>query len=560
MHKQKSILVSVALAATLLASGLAPAGAASPGPDRKIDPQLLSQAQAQPAATFDVIVQAQPQALPAAAARRSQQMADRVRAVGGTPRRALGLIGATSARITGRLLTALAAQPDVAYVSEDQPVRMHAAASDSASAFVLEDDTLAAWQTAGVDGTGVTVAVLDSGVAPHSDLAGRIVAAVDLTQGTAVVAPADAGGHGTHVAGIVAGNGAPTPATATSPAAPGRTGVAPGAKIVSLRVLDSQGHGSLSTVIAGIQWAVQHRRDYNIRVLNLSLGAHPSGSYQADPLAAMAEVAVRTGITVVAAAGNDGPAAGGASTIASPGYDPFVLAVGALDDNATLGTGDDVPAPFTSQGPTNDGVAKPDLAAYGRKIVSLRVPGSTLDQLYPDRVTDTNYFRLSGTSQAAPQVAGAAALLLQKNPGLSPAGVRDVLLRTTRPVPNASPTLIGVGALDIGAALANPTSRATFGKMRVADAFARMVYPLIKDTQPLVFVDPNYNGGVDSKGISWSNISWGNVSWDQITWGNVAWDNISWGNVAWDNISWDSATWDSSGDWDSSGQLSTLLD
>jgi serine protease AprX len=205
-------------------------------------------------------------------------------------------------------------------------------------------------------------------------------------------------------------------------------------------------------------------------------------------------------------------------------------------------------------------VAKPDLAAYGRKIVSLRVPGSTLDGLYPDRVTDTNYFRLSGTSQAAPQVAGAAALLLQKNPGLSPAGVRDVLLRTTRPVPNASPTLIGVGALDIGAALANPTSRATFGKMRVADAFARMVYPLIKDTQPLVFVDPNYNGGVDSKGISWSNISWGNVSWDQITWGNVAWDNISWGNVAWDNISWDSATWDSSSEWDSAGQLSTLVD
>ena len=554
-----AVLVPSLLAVlALMVSSVPPLQAAPPTARGKIDPALVARIAANPAATYDVIVQAQHVTATSGVAQRSQRMAERVRTVGGSPRRALGLLGATSARLSGRAIAALAAQPDVEYINEDTTVRLSSTvATDTASIYAQADGAAAAWQTAGVDGTGVAVAVIDSGIAPNPDIAARILVSVDLTLGTGLVSAGDAGGHGTHVAGIIAGNGPAIPATLLSPATPGRTGVAPNANLISLRVLDANGAGKLSDVIAALQWAIQHRAQYNIRVINLSLGAPATTSYLADPLAAMAEIAWHAGITVVTAAGNLGPAAG---TITTPAYDPFVIAVGAIDDAGSPAPGDDVVAPFTSVGPSFDGLMKPDLAAPGRRIVSLRVPGSTLDLLLPERIVETNYFRLSGTSQAAPQVAGAAALLLQKNGGLKPDQVKDILTRSARQVTGASVAQVGAGALDINAALLNATSTARPNRARVSDAFARMVYPLIKGTQPLLFRDLSFNGGVDSKGVAWSNVTWNNVTWDNVTWDNVSWENVTWDNVTWDNVTWDNTTWDTGAAWDTTSQLNILPD
>ena len=554
-----AVLVPSLLAVlALMVSSVPPLQAAPPTARGKIDPALVARIAANPAATYDVIVQAQHVTATSGVAQRSQRMAERVRTVGGSPRRALGLLGATSARLSGRAIAALAAQPDVEYINEDTTVRLSSTvATDTASIYAQADGAAAAWQTAGVDGTGVAVAVIDSGIAPNPDIAARILVSVDLTLGTGLVSAGDPGGHGTHVAGIIAGNGPAIPATLLTPATPGRTGVAPNANLISLRVLDANGAGKLSDVIAALQWAIQHRAQYNIRVINLSLGAPATTSYLADPLAAMAEIAWHAGITVVTAAGNLGPAAG---TITTPAYDPFVIAVGAIDDAGSPAPGDDVVAPFTSVGPSFDGLMKPDLAAPGRRIVSLRVPGSTLDLLLPERIVETNYFRLSGTSQAAPQVAGAAALLLQKNGGLKPDQVKDILTRSARQVTGASVAQVGAGALDINAALLNATSTARPNRARVSDAFARMVYPLIKGTQPLLFRDLSFNGGVDSKGVAWSNVTWDNVSWDNVTWDNVSWENVTWDNVTWDNVTWDNTTWDTGAAWDTTSQLNILPD
>ena len=554
-----AVLVPSLLAVlALMVSSVPPLQAAPPTARGKIDPALVARIAANPAATYDVIVQAQHVTATSGVAQRSQRMAERVRTVGGSPRRALGLLGATSARLSGRAIAALAAQPDVEYINEDTTVRLSSTvATDTASIYAQADGAAAAWQTAGVDGTGVAVAVIDSGIAPNPDIAARILVSVDLTLGTGLVSAGDPGGHGTHVAGIIAGNGPAIPATLLTPATPGRTGVAPNANLISLRVLDANGAGKLSDVIAALQWAIQHRAQYNIRVINLSLGAPATTSYLADPLAAMAEIAWHAGITVVTAAGNLGPAAG---TITTPAYDPFVIAVGAIDDAGSPAPGDDVVAPFTSVGPSFDGLMKPDLAAPGRRVVSLRVPGSTLDLLLPERIVETNYFRLSGTSQAAPQVAGAAALLLQKNGGLKPDQVKDILTRSARQVTGASVAQVGAGALDINAALLNATSTARPNRARVSDAFARMVYPLIKGTQPLLFRDLSFNGGVDSKGVAWSNVTWNNVTWDNVTWDNVSWENVTWDNVTWDNVTWDNTTWDTGAAWDTTSQLNILPD
>ena len=189
----------------------------------------------------------------------------------------------------------------------------------------------------------VGVAILDSGIAPHPDLAGRIVAAVDFTSGAggALVPPADPGGHGTHVAGIVAGDG-----TASGGA---YAGVAPGANLIDVRVIGASGSTNVSTLIAGMQWVLAHRADYNIRVVNLSAGGPSTTSYRDDPLAAAAEVLVFAGITVVVSAGNEGPQA---RTITSPGSDPYVITVGGIDDNGTATTADDALASWSSRGVT----------------------------------------------------------------------------------------------------------------------------------------------------------------------------------------------------------------
>ncbi len=298
----------------------------------------------------------------------------------------------------------------------------------------------------GVNGQGIGVAIVDSGISPHAALTGKVVANVSLITGDPSVL--DAFGHGTHVAGIIAGNGT----AATSVTGLFNGGVAPGVQLVNVRVLGADGVGRTSDVIAGIQWAIANRARYNIRVINLSLG-HPVMEPSAtDPLCEVVADAYHAGIVVVAAAGNDGVTADGTRVlggITSPGNSPWAITVGSLNTWGTVKRSDDTLTTYSSRGPTRfEGTVKPDVAAPGNKIVSLEANGSNIPLEYPYLHRAGNgsnsYMQLSGTSMAAPMVSGGVALLLQGTPGMNPSQVKMALQAGATYMPDAG--LMGAGA------------------------------------------------------------------------------------------------------------------
>lgn len=266
-----------------------------------------------------------------------------------------------------------------------------------------------------VSGKGVTIAVIDTGIYPHQDLNGRIKAFKDLTGNK--TAPYDDNGHGTHCAGDAAGNGA---------ASNGKyKGLAPEAELIGVKVLTKTGSGYLSTVMAGVQWCIDNKDQYNIRVITMSLGSSATVPAAEDPVVKMVEKAWDQGIVVVIAAGNEGP---DGSTISSPGISPKVITVGAMDDKNTVVRSDDLAADFSSRGPTIDGLAKPDILSPGVNIISLRSYNSYLDKTNKSLRVDKDYFSLSGTSMATPICAGVVALILQIYPNLTPDQIKQRLL------------------------------------------------------------------------------------------------------------------------------------
>lgn len=320
-------------------------------------------------------------------------------------------LGVVSGRIRLSALRQLCRHAGVSRIHMDREVR---ALLDTAAPSVGAIDA----QTSGYTGIGVTIAVIDTGIYPHPDLTrpvNRIAGFKDFVNGRTTAY--DDNGHGTHVAGDAAGNGYQSDGRYRGPA--------PKARLVGVKVLDRQGSGSLSTVIAGIDWCIRNRDRYGIRIISMSLGAPAVSSYKDDPVCRAVEAAERAGIVVVAAAGNDGP---GRSTIASPGISPYAITVGADDDRSTTATGDDTIAPFSSRGPTIDGLTKPDVVSPGVNVVSLRSPRSYLDGVESNARVGKWYFNLSGTSMAAPLVAGTIAQLLQANSALTPEQVKQLLV------------------------------------------------------------------------------------------------------------------------------------
>jgi serine protease AprX len=467
----------------------------------------------------------------------------------GRPAGTLPIVNGAAGWATAAGIEAISLAPGVLYVHEDALVRPLAApdprtiASESLTArYPREVGADRAWH-AGLTGRGVTVAVLDSGIAPDPDLVeptSRIVAAVDFVGDRDPAGPtgADPGGHGTHVAGVLAGNGARSGGEIV--------GVAPEAGLVDVRVLNGQGTGRVSSIVRGLQWVVANRARHNIRIVNLSLGAPAPRSYRLDPLAAAAEIAWRRGLVVVAAAGNGGA---GQATVHSPGIDPYLITVGATDDRETVALADDELAFFSSWGTPPDSTSKPDLVAPGRRIVSIRTPGSYLDRLYPDRVVAASngaqYFRLTGTSAATPMVAGAAALVLQRQPGLSPDQVKAILVGTTRSYggpPPPDPAADGAGLLDAYAAATSAPRGAANQALRPAAGAARAFYPVLYG-QRLVWRDPLRGG------LLWSLLSWISLGWDDGVWDNLRWDAFQWEDGVWDDGVWDDGVWDD-GVWD----------
>jgi serine protease AprX len=449
------------------------------------------------------------------------------------------IISGASGRLSASAIQALAKNPNVAAIYEDAPIRRKAVGSDLKTAYPAEINAPAAWQQ-NMTGAGVAVAVLDSGINPDFDLSGRILTAVNFAD--PLTTTADPGGHGTHVAGIIAGNGKRSEGQ--------YVGVAPRANLVDVRVLDAQGNGSASSVIAGLQWTISHAAQYGIRVVNLSLGATPLTDYIHDPVAAAAEVAWLSGLVVVTAAGNTGVA------IDTPGVDPHVLTVGALDDQGTAPLLDDTLPAWTAWGTPIGSTAKPDIVAPGRRIVSIRSPGSTLDVLHPDRVVTASdgqtYFRLSGTSMATGVASGVVALLLQAHPELKPNQVKAILTGTAAPFGQSTGVSVpgpvaGAGNLNAQAAIQAPAVAPTNVGLRVADPAAEGLYALLNG-QPLVWKDPTLNG-IDWTQYTWANLVWSDAAWDNLAWDNFAWDTLAWSSLTWSNFAWDAIAWND-GAWD----------
>jgi len=490
---------------------------------------------------------------------------------GGKLKRQLGHFRGALYTVSAARLAELANDPNVAYVTPDR--QLHGS-STTASAWTLDyhNETIntAAAVALGLDGTGIGVAVIDSGIANVSDLnSNNVVYSQDFT-GDTVNGAADQYGHGTHVTGIIAGSG-----NASTGANDFYTfkGIAPNVSIVNLRVLDANGNGNTSDVISAIQAAIQLQSTYNIKVINLSLGGPIWESYTLDPLCQAVEQAWQSGITVVVAAGNYGrdnnAGNNGYGTITSPGNDPYVITVGAMNTEGTADRTDDIIASYSSKGPSlGDAIVKPDLVAPGNLIVSLYTaadglnvqnPGNeiptSLYQTNGTSVASGSYFILSGTSMATPMVSGAAALLLQQNPNLTPDQVKATLMFTafknlqqyaTITDSTTSQTFseqadiftVGAGYLDIQAALANTTlAPATLGS-----AMSPSVVPdgngnfVLTSNGPSVLGSNSESGDMILWGTSgiWGNmILWGTGSTEgeMILWGtnSTTSDMILWG-------------------------------
>jgi subtilisin family serine protease len=386
--------------------------------------------------------------------------------LGGTVTRPLEIIDGFAATLPAGAAEELAALPEVRSVTPDTRVRVQFEGPDSTRAAAgrsVYRDTVGADRMGalGYNGNGVVVALIDTGVADVTDLAGRTVEVsggllgrdrrcVDLSgEGHCD----DSYGHGTFMAGLIAGSGHASHGA--------HTGVAPGAKILSVKIAGRDGAADVSGVLAAIQWVVSYKDTYDIRVLNLSLGTDSTNSYRTDPFNQAVQRAWDAGIAVVVAASNRGPEPG---TIGKPGDDPMVMTVGAIDDQGTATPDDDRLPDFSSRGPTaGDGLPKPDLVAPGAWVTSLRSPGSLIDS---ETGGGDDYVRGSGTSMAAAVVSGVAALTLAAAPSMTPDRVKFALTETAVQVASTDRNAVGAGVPAPAAALEAPEGTANQGVER----------------------------------------------------------------------------------------------
>lgn len=505
--------------------------------------------------------------------------------------------GASFTSVSTETINHLAQDPDVAYVAPDRPVH-------GASNFDFVPETVNApwaWSQMNLDGSGVGVAVIDSGVTPVGDLywynpstgayGSRIVYSQSFVPGTKDTN--DYYGHGTHVAGIIASAGWFSTGTHFYHTF---KGIAPNVNIINLRALDQNGSGTDSSVIAAIDAAIRLRSKYNIRVINLSLGRQVYESYTQDPLCQAVEAAWKAGIVVVVAAGNQGrnnsAGTNGYGTIAAPGNDPYVITVGAMNTRSTPDRGDDTIASYSSKGPTAfDHIVKPDIVAPGNRVISTLSPQSQLphqysatDVLIPEyadsavqqflfNYTQSDlspaYMRLSGTSMATPVVSGAVALMLQANPKLTPDTVKARLMKSaTKFSPSASTMsvdpqtdqtyveyydvfTVGAGYLDIQRALTNldtfPTGLNATSPTANYDAATGKVY-LVSNGSSLW----------DSSVVWGESVVWGQYEFSDST---VDGQSVVWGeSVVWGDATQDgfSVVWGSSVVWGQLAQSTAL--
>ncbi|WP_170182516.1 S8 family serine peptidase [Blastococcus colisei] len=538
-----------------------------------------------------------------------------VAAFGGSVSRQLGIIGGFTADVPVDRVDALRAVPGVQSVTENAGLALQSTDVESqlaqpGSLYTIANEVTGAsamWD-AGFTGEGVDVAVIDSGTVPVDGFTapGKLVYGPDLSfeVGTPLE-NLDTNGHGTHMAGIIAGRD-DAATGAYSGDSSNFVGMAPDARIVSIKVADALGHTDVSQAIAAIDWVVEHGDDngLNVRVVNMSFGTDGVQSYHLDPLAYAAEQAWHKGIVVVVAVGNEGF---GTGRVNNPATDPYVIAVGSNDAKGTADPADDVVSAFSNDG---DGTRNPDVVAPGERVVSLRSPNSFLDQEAPAARIGERLFRGSGTSQAAAVVSGAAALLIDQRPDITPDEVKALLMGTATTLPNATARQQGAGLIDLAAAMNAPTpenavqsyprstgagsldaargsvvvevdGQAVTGEVDVAGkaigqsnaqnlakgvkervdkqarghaaAIGRMPahkqareiakLPAAQKAKVIDALPPGQRNKVLAQMPAEEQAALSGVTWSGVTWSGVTWSGVTWSGVTWSGVTWSGVTW-----------------
>jgi serine protease AprX len=546
--RMAGIVLTLVTAIVVIAPGIAPGGPrVDPGPDAAVVVRTLAGSESAVAAE--------------------------VARLGGTVTAPLGIIHGFAATLSRAAIDALRADPSVVSVSPDAPL---SPASDSydpsgdvnSMASTTDYSGATAWWRAGYTGAGVDVVLIDTGVAPVEGLNGtnKVVYGPDLSVESQApnLTGLDTYGHGTFMAGLIAGHEGTLQAPYDQAPASAYRGMAPDARIVSIKVGTADGGTDVSQVIAAIDWVVQHAQDpgFNMRIINLSYGTNSTQSYVLDPLAYAAEVAWDNGIVVVAAGGNYGfqNHMNNAPALADPAYDPYLIAVGSTDPNGTATMSDDTVADF-SPWPKRGATRGVDLVAPGSHLQGLRVPNSYIDVNHPSGRIGDRYLRGSGTSESAALVSGAAALILQKYPNAVPDRVKKLLTSTGVQIYGKAQA-IGGGELQMSRALTAglPYSVQTWipsagtGSLELSRGSDHLTADGVtltgeQDIMGMPF-DSVAMAALEALGKSWSGGVWNGKSWSGVSWSGNSWSGVSWSGVSWSGNSWSGKSW-SAADWTS---------
>jgi serine protease AprX len=505
--RKRHLVVLVSVIALIASFASSPAQAKDKGPKALVPQDLYAQAVANPAQLFNVIVQG------SKGSKSDNVNADLAQAQKDKPGVAKGLyrkfrsISGVAATVSGAQLVALAEKKSTGVITLD--TKTTAQGDFTSTQLWPEVSQLTSyWQQANAPGaaTAPTIAFLDSGIdAGNPAFGGRVLDQENFYSGSDPNSPGDGLGHGTFAAGIAAGADA------------GHAGGTPNAGLVSLDVLDNQGAGSTSDMIAALDWVLQNKATYHIGVVNISIADSASGVQYA------------------------------------PANDPFIMTVGATDTNNTVSTADDFAAPWSAWGATNDGFRKPEISAPGRYMEGPVPAGSTLPGLMPDRVTSPGYMWMSGTSFSAPVVAAAAAYVLALHPSWTPDQVKGALMETAADQTGYT----GGGAMGVGEVQA--AAAATTADGNANPNLGLNQYVGVDPTTGLnqfngdawttaATNDPTWNA------MSWASMSWASSSWSTMSWASMSWASMSWASMSWASMSWASMSW-ASQSWASSTRL-----
>ena len=506
--KLMTILSTLVVAVTVIAGTAVPASAT----ERLayVTPSLLVEASSNPDRLFNVIVQAAPGKSTADVAGEVTKVQKDVPGNGSSLKRRFLSIEGTSATLTGKQILQLAKRSGIDSVTADSKVELTAYTNGQQwpAAAGIEGN----WASTLPASSYPTIAVVDSGIT-NLMLGSRLVKSVSM-----VTAPTktDTYGHGSMVASIAAGENM------------GYAGAEPRAKIVSVKVLDGNGIGLKSDIVAACDWILRNKSTYNIRVANFSVNAG-GDSFRFDALNKAVEKLWFNGVTVVVAAGNY--AVGGIQSDVgyAPANDPFVITVGASDINGTASRNDDFPAPWSAWGRTQDGFFKPEIAAPGRVMIGSIPKGANLLTLFPTRITAPGYMWMSGTSFAAPVVSGIASAIIAANPTWTPDQVKGAIMQTaTVPAGYNSTGALGVGVVNGSAAVAAPgTANPNAG-----------LNQFVTTAGGVASFDASSWYEAAQSNASWNSASWSSASWSSASWSSASWSSASWANASWANASW----------------------